>query len=222
METAPGLMKIAPLPADGTKGKPVRGDGASRHPAVRRVPALSRVQLNDERFLDVAAELVAVGRLLEDAFELGRIDLHPVGHALALGQLHGVGDAELLLGLLAHGDGVAGLDRVRGDVDDLAVDSDAAVRDELARFGARRAEAHAIDDVIEARLEQAEQVRAGVALAALGFGEVAAELALENAVHALDLLLLAQLDAVVGRAGARSAAVLAGLRVELRLVADRP
>ena len=75
-----------------------------------------------------------------------------------------------------------------------------AVRDQLARFGAGRAEAHAVDDVVEARLEQHQQVRAGVALAALGFGEVAAELALEDAVHALDLLLLAQLDAVVGRA----------------------
>ena len=87
----------------------------------------------------------------------------------------------------------------------------ALVRDQLARFGARRAEAHAVDDVVEARLEQRQQVRAGVALAALGFGEVAAELALEHAVHALDLLLLAQLQAEVGRARAGGAAVLAGL-----------
>ena len=132
-----------------------------------------------------------------------------------------VGDAQLLLRLLAHRHRVAGLDRVRRDVDDLAVDRDRAVRDQLARLGAGRAEAHAVDDVVEARLEQRQQVRAGVALAALGFGEVAAELALEHAVHALDLLLLAQLQAEVGRARAGGAAVLAGLGVELRLVADR-
>src|SRR5450432_344810 len=63
--------------------------------------SLSRVQLHDERFLDVGAELVAVGRLLEDAFELGRVDLHPVGQALAGGQLDRIGDAQLRLRLVA-------------------------------------------------------------------------------------------------------------------------
>src|SRR5204863_3341510 len=66
-----------------------------------------------------------------------------------------------------------------------------------------------------------EQVRAGVALAAFGLGEIAAELPFQHAVHALDLLLLAQLQAEVGRARAGGAAVLAGLAVELGLVADR-
>jgi hypothetical protein len=94
------------------------------------------------------------------------------------------------------------------------------VRHQLARFGAGRAEAHAVDDVVQARLEQRQQVRAGVALAALGFGEVAAELALQHAVHALDLLLLAQLQAEVAGARAGGAAMLAGLAVELGLVAD--
>ena len=46
--------------------------------------------------------------------------------------------------------------------------------------------------------EQGEQVGARVALAALGFCEIAAELTLEHAIHALDLLLLAQLQAIVG------------------------
>src|SRR5207237_246228 len=80
-----------------------------------------------------------------------------------------VGDSQLLLRLLADGDRVARLDGVRGDIDDLAVDRDRTVRDELARLGAGRAEAHAVADVVEPRLEQAEQVGAGVALPALGF-----------------------------------------------------
>ena len=102
----------------------------------------------------------------------------------------------------------------------LAVHGDRLVRHQLARFGAGGAEAHAVHDVVQAGLEQEQQVGAGVALAAVGFLEVAAELALQDAVHALDLLLLAQLQAEVGGALAGGAAVLAGLGVELGLVAD--
>ncbi len=93
--------------------------------------------------------------------------------------------------------------------------------DQLARLGAGRPEAHPVDDVVEPALEQPQEVLASVALASLGLREIAAELALEHAVHALDLLLLAQLQAVVGRALTRGAAVLTGLGVELGLVADR-
>jgi hypothetical protein len=84
--------------------------------------------------------------------------------------------AVLLLGLLAHGDHVTGLDQVRRDVDRLAVHRDRLVRHQLARFGAGGAEAHAVDDVVQTRLQQEQQVGAGVALAAVGFSEVAAEL----------------------------------------------
>jgi hypothetical protein len=108
-----------------------------------------------------------------------------------------------------------------GIVDRLAVDGDRLVRHQLARLGAGRAEAHAVHHVVQAGLEDEQQVGAGVATAAVGFGEVLAELALQDAVHPLDLLLLAQLQAVIGRALAGSAAVLAGLGVELGLVRDR-
>src|SRR5688572_2149474 len=37
----------------------------------------TRIEFDDERFLDVGAEFVAVGRLFEHAFELGGIDRHP-------------------------------------------------------------------------------------------------------------------------------------------------
>src|SRR5690606_19575589 len=103
-----------------------------------------------------------------------------------------------------------------------AVDHHRLVADQLARLGAGRAEAHPVDDVVQAALEQLEQVLAGVALATLGLGEIAPELALEHAVHPLDLLLLAKLDPVVGRARARGASVLARLAVELALGVEPP
>ena len=90
-----------------------------------------------------------------------------------------------------------------------AVDGEMAVADELARLGARRREAHPVDDVVEPHLERAEQVLAGHAGPVLGIDEVVAELALEDAVGAADLLLLAQLEAVLADLAAADA-VLAG------------
>src|SRR5262249_33587335 len=66
----------------------------------------------------------------------------------------------------------------------------------LARLAARGREAQAEHDVVQAQLQQPEQVLAGDALLALRPLEVLAELALQHAVDALGLLLLAQLHAV--------------------------
>src|SRR5690606_32955162 len=79
-----------------------------------------------------------------------------------------------------------------------------------------------IDDIVEATFEHAQQVLAGIALLRGRLVVIAAELALEQAVHALDLLLLAQLHAIVGQAAAaRRRAMLAGLLLELALRIDR-
>src|SRR5262249_43851179 len=107
------------------------------------------------------------------------------------------------------------------NVDDLAVDRDRAVRYQLPRLGAGRTEAHAIDDVVQAGLEQAQQVLAGRALALRRHRKVALELPLEHAVRAPQLLLLAHLLAVVGHPHPGFHAVLAGLGVELALGVER-
>ena len=121
----------------------------------------------------------------------------------------------------ADRDDVASLDQHRSDVGGVAVQFDGAVAHQLASFGAGRAEAHAVDDVVQARFQQLDQRFAGVATATLGFSEVLAELLFQHAVHALELLLFAQLQAVVGSAGARSAAVLARLGIQLALGIQR-
>src|SRR4029078_6938492 len=82
---------------------------------------------------------------------------------------------------------------------------------ELACLRPAGREAHPEDDVVKARLEQAQQILAGHAGAALGRLEVALELTLVNRVHAPDLLLLAQLDAEAGHL-APAHTVLAGRR----------
>src|SRR5207237_5101339 len=77
------------------------------------------------------------------------------------------------------------------------------------RLGAGVGEAQAEDDVVEALLEELEQVLASLPLRRRAARVVAAELRLEQSVEALHLLLLAQLHAVLGELGP-ALAVLAG------------
>src|SRR4029450_10882917 len=84
-----------------------------------------------------------------------------------------------------------------GDVRRDAVHGEVAVADELAGLGPRAGEAHPVDDVVEAQLERPEKALARDAGAVLGDVEVVAELALEHAIDATDLLLLAKLEAEV-------------------------
>src|SRR5450830_634487 len=86
-----------PSPDEGTPTVPAKAPSA----AAKR---LTRVQLNDQRFVDLSAVLITVRRLLEHAFELRSVDRDPSRQADGLGKLQGVDDAELLLGLFTDGD----------------------------------------------------------------------------------------------------------------------
>src|SRR4029453_17233133 len=91
------------------------------------------------------------------------------------------------------------------------VDLDMAVAHHLPRLAAGGRHAEAEDHVVESAFEELEQVLAGAALLALGALEVAAELRLQDAVDVLRLLLLPQLDAVVGQLGAGEAVLPGGI-----------
>src|SRR5262249_41891316 len=116
---------------------------------------------------------------------------------------------------LPNADDVALTHGERRNVDLLAVDGEMAVAHELARLGARCRESQAVHDVVQPPLEHLQQQLARDPLLPVGRFEIAAELVLEDAVRALDLLLLAQLDAVPDHLGFARAAVLAGRHVAL-------
>src|SRR5699024_936123 len=137
------------------------------------------------------------------------------------GQGQGFGNADLLPGLFADADDITRLDRHGSDVSRDAIDFDTAVVDDLACLGARGAKAHAVDNVVKTAFEQLDEDFTRVAPTTLGFLEVAAELFFEYAVHALELLLFTQLQAVVGCARARGAAMLAGAGIKLALGVQR-
>src|SRR6202012_953106 len=100
-----------------------------------------------------------------------------------------------------------GTDRVGGAVDAAAVDQPVTVGDQLAGVAPRGGEAEAHEHVVEAGLEQPEQVLAGDAVHAGGVFVVGAELFLQHLVVAAGLLLLAQLQAILALAQPAAAVV---------------
>src|SRR5207248_10822802 len=96
-----------------------------------------------------------------------------------------------------EGDDVIRLHLVARDVHAAAVDGEMSVTDELARLSARRRKTEAVHDVVEPRLEHAQEVLTGDAALLVGLLVVGAELVLEQPVVAARLLLLAQLQQVL-------------------------
>src|SRR5499427_2971566 len=173
---------------------------AGRAPAQTKRYALLRIQLDDQVLVDVGQDVVPARRRLEHAAELLVVHLDPLRQAHLLGHVQRALDAQLLSGFLTHLHDVPGLHLIGGDAHRLLVHRDGFVAHQLACLGARCRKSHAVHHIIQAALEQPQQVLAGGSGLARGLGVIVAELTLEHAVHAPQLLLLAQLQPVVGEA----------------------
>ena len=122
------------------------------------------------------------------------VDLEPGRHLHALVGDERALDDQQVLGLGGHGHQVARLHAERRDVHAAAVHGDMAVTHLLTSLGARLREAKTVHHVVQTALEDAQQVLARDALLAAGDLVVVMELLLQNAVDALGLLLLTQLQ----------------------------
>ena len=91
--------------------------------------------------------------------------------------------------LLANSDDIANLNHVGGDVNALAVDGVVTVVDELTSFTTGRSKAEAINNVIQAALDEAQQEFAGVAFCTSCLLIILVELLFQDAVYKLYLLL---------------------------------
>src|SRR4051794_18578585 len=189
-------------------GRCGRRRGAVRPPR-RRPGSLLRVVLDDELLLDREVDLGPDRELVDEDPHPRRDRLEPRRNdALAVG-LASHDEGGHLERLLAHVDHVVGGHLVRRDVDLLAVDLEVTVHDELAGVAAGPREAGPVDDVVQAALEQLEQVVTGLAGTARGLDVVVVDLTLHHAVGEAGLLLLLQLRAVLALLDA-GPAVLAG------------
>src|SRR5690606_29734942 len=102
-----------------------------------------------------------------------------------------------------------------------AVHRDALVAHELARLVTSGGKAHPVYDVVETTFQHLEQVRTRRAWTPRSLRVVVAELTLEHAVHAAQLLLLAQLQTVVRQTAAALALDAARRHFELALRFER-
>src|SRR5690606_4268541 len=112
-------------------------------------------------------------------------------------------------GLLPHFDDVVLRDPVRRDVDLLAVDEEVAVPDQLPGHVPGLGEPRPVDHVVQPRLQDLQQDVTGLARPAVGLLVVAPELLLQHSVDPTGLLLLPQLEQVLGLLGPATA-MLAG------------
>ena len=172
---------------------------------------LPRAVLDHELLVELERHLVAARGSDDRAREGGRVEGQPLGD---LPGAKGLADRLEWLSLTPRGadlDPIARLAMEGGDVRRAAVDGEVAVRHELSRVVARGRDSEPEDDVVEPKLEDPQEVLAGHAGAGFGLLEIVVELALEDAIDAADLLLLAELEAIVADLAA-SDAVLARRR----------
>src|SRR3954463_9535085 len=181
--------------------------------AGRRVSVLLRVELDDELLLHRRVDLRTLGVAQHLRRKSVVIGLEPGGHRGH--EVRGVPDD--LLGRRGglDGDHVVRPDLVARHIHAPAVHGPMTVQDELARLAPGGSEAEAHEHVVEPRLQQPQKILAGYAGLAARLLVVVGELALEDAVVATRLLLLAQLQPVLGLLLAAAAVVTRRIRTAL-------
>ena len=118
---------------------------------------LTGVELDDHVFLQGQIDVIALRQGGDGGGEVFKVGGEPLGHHAAGAFLGSLEDGDILLGGL-DADHIALLDGVGGDVHLLAVDGHQAVADELTGLSAAGGKAAAVDDIIQAQLEELEQV----------------------------------------------------------------
>src|SRR5215467_13124249 len=158
---------------------------------------LLRVQLDDELLLYLRVDLGTARQGVHQHAHLVRDDLQPGRHLPLAGLGPGHDERRHLQRLRRHLDDVGLAHLVRGDVHLLAIDQEVPVPDKLAGHVPALGEPGAVDHVVEAALEDLQQVLTGLAAPAGSLLVVAVELPLEDSVDTPRLLLLPDLEQVL-------------------------
>ena len=149
----------------------------------------------------------ALGELVDEDAEVRGNHLQPRRDGTLAEGLLGDLEPVHLGGLGSDVDDVVLRDAVARDGHLLVVDHEVTVAHELTSLTTRLRETRAVDDVVQTRLEDLEEVLTGLAGAAVSLLVVTTELLLHDAVGEASLLLLLQLETVLGLLDPRTAVV---------------
>ena len=100
------------------------------------------------------------------------------------------------LGTLTHTHNLPRLNRVRGDIDNLAIYRDVLVAHQLTGSSTCRSNTQTVNDVIQTALQQLKQHFTGNTLSGSSLFKQVTELFLQNAIRIFGFLLFAQLHSV--------------------------
>ena len=153
------------------------------------------VKLDDVVLFDVKVDFGTIRQFVNDNAHVLRISCHPDG----LGTCRVSIDCclELLNVCVADLDLISCFAEIGRNVNDLAVDCEMTMCDKLTCFCTRVCKTCAIDDVIKSALEESEKIVAGYAVLLKSHLIIFVELAFENTVVSLGLLLCTCLYAVL-------------------------
>src|ERR1051326_8056973 len=155
---------------------------------------LARVVLHDERLVEIDVDVLTRWPVAHPTTERNRVELEPTRHRLACQRFRN--GLEVLVFPTRRVDchSIAPFDLGGRNIRSAPIQRHVAVHHQLSRLPARVCESNAVHDVIEAHLQQAQQVLTGHAWLPLGGDEVLVELALQDAVDVASLLFLFQLE----------------------------
>src|SRR6202165_2727860 len=172
--------------------------------------SLARIKLDDQLLLDGLVHVVASGLRGDFRGHVVFVKAEPGNDGPLFAGVEGILDAIDVLALFLDRDHIADAHGIGGDVDEPAVDGDVSMGDELPGIAPRGGEADPVDNVVQPRLQEAEQVEAGDAGHLRRAVEVEPELTLEQKVDPARALLGPQLDPIVGHLAATDLGVHAG------------
>src|SRR6478735_176613 len=185
------------LPLSAGRSSCTRSPGRARHGRAARgtgrAVLVLRVELDDQLLGEDRVNMRAHRQLVHEHLQRAGDDLQPGRDRALTERLASQLDREGLRRLGTDLDDVVLRDAVGRHVDAVAVDQEVTVGHQLAGGATGARQAGAVDDVVQAGLEDLQQGLAGLARAAGRLGVVTTELLLHDAVGEAGLLLLLEL-----------------------------
>ena len=175
---------------------------------------LTAVELDDLLLVDLLGQFSALWQADVLAFKSSLVEFQVVRKVMTA--FHRFFDYFQAAASLAKTDNVAWSNNVGWDIDFLAIHRNVAVSNLLARACTGIREPEAVDQVVQAALQQEHEVLTGDALHFRCAIEQGAELLLAQAVHVAKLLLLLQLNSVAAQFLAHARTMLSRREVALR------